>query len=109
MERKELAEWIAIIVIMIAWWPRIFFGYDPLWYHVLIVYVSPIVLVAILIVRYRRVREGFEYSERVIKAQHKAAGRDVIGAPKQREESGLPWLAPPSAPPEEPREGEKRN
>jgi len=95
VERNELVEWIVIVLVIVAWWPRIFFGYDPLWYHLLIYYISPIVLVVILVVRYRRVREGFEYSEQVIRAQHKAAGREMLGTPKQREETALPWMTPP--------------
>jgi len=96
MERNEFIEWIIIILVIVAWWPHIFLGYDPLWYHILIYYVTPSTLVVILVIRYRRVREGFEYSEQVIKAQHKAAGRDMLGSPRDQQGGSLPWMGPPA-------------
>ncbi|NLO04876.1 MAG: hypothetical protein GX131_03495 [candidate division WS1 bacterium] len=79
MERNELIEWLLIIASIIAWWPRIFLGYDPLWYHVLIYYVTPLLLVVILFRRYRRMQEGFEYSRKIVDAQHKMTGANVLG------------------------------
>lgn len=98
MERNELAEWIVMILIIASWWPKIFIGYGPVWYNLVVYLVGPIVLVAIFVVRYRRVREGFEYSENVIKAQHKAAGRDHLGGEQQGPVSPYPGV--PMPPPE---------
>ncbi len=79
MERNELLEWIVMILAIVAWWPKIFFGFDAAWYMALIYGVTPLVLVAILIVRHRRMQEGFAYSKEVIDAQHNASGKNVLG------------------------------
>ena len=79
MDRQEIVEWALIILVILAWWPRIFLGYDPTWYHVLTHYVSPIVLAIILVRRYRRVQAGFEYSRKIVDAQHQATGSNVLG------------------------------
>ena len=81
MERRELIEWVVIIAIILAWWPRIFVGYDPPWYNVLIYWVSPLVLIYILVIRFRRVQAGLEQSEKILDAQHRAAGANVLGYP----------------------------
>ncbi len=83
MERNELIEWIVMLLVIVAWWPKIFFNYDPGWYQVLIYLVTPLTLMAIFAIRYRRVREGFEYSKGIIDAQHKASGKNVLGATEQ--------------------------
>ncbi len=57
-----------MIAFVIAWWPRIL-GYDPLWYHIIIYYVCPIVLIFITIRRMKANREGFKMSEDMIDAQ----------------------------------------
>ena len=80
MERNELIEWIVMLLVIVAWWPKIFLNYDPGWYHVLIYLVTPLTLMVIFAVRYRRVREGFEYSKKIIDAQHKASGKNVLGS-----------------------------
>jgi len=73
MERNELIEWIVIILCVIAWWPLIFWNFNPLWYHLLIYYGAPLALVLIFIRRHRRMKAGLEYSEQVAKSQ--IAGR----------------------------------
>ncbi|MGC9320013.1 MAG: hypothetical protein ACP5KN_18420 [Armatimonadota bacterium] len=79
MDRGELIEWIIILAIIVAWWPHLFLGYDVGWYHALIYYISPIVLAVILVRRYRRMQEGFEYSRKIVDAQHQATGANVLG------------------------------
>ncbi len=59
-----------MLALIVAWWPRIFVGYDPAWYHILLFYVSPIVLIFIAVRRFRDMQEGFKHSERMIKGQH---------------------------------------
>ncbi|MGD9495096.1 MAG: hypothetical protein AB7Y46_02175 [Armatimonadota bacterium] len=83
MERRELIEWVVIIAGILAWWPRIFMGYDAGWYNALIYAVYPIVLIAILVTRWRRVHEGFEYSRKIVDAQHQASGRNILGPQPQ--------------------------
>lgn len=83
MERHELIEWAVIILVILAWWPKIFLGFEADWYHVLTHYVSPIVLVIILVRRYRRVQEGFEYSRKIVDAQQQATGANVLGRSAQ--------------------------
>ena len=75
MSRTALVEWIAIIGIIVAWWPRIFLGYDPLWYHILIYYFSLPILAIILVRRFRANEAGFRVSEDMLKAQR--GGRPV--------------------------------
>lgn len=69
MHRSELIEWIIIIAGIVAWWPRIFWGYDPGWYHALIYYIFPLALIVIFFRRFARVRAGLKYSEDVAKTQ----------------------------------------
>ncbi len=81
MERAEVIEWIVIIGAILAWWPRIFMGYNPLWYHVLIYYVTPLLLALIFVRRLRRMEQGLEYSRKIVDAQHKASGTNILGYP----------------------------
>lgn len=69
MKRSEIIEWVIILLAVLLWWPRIFLGYDPRWYHLLIYYVVPLVLLIIFIRRYRRMKEGLAYSKEMIHSQ----------------------------------------
>ncbi len=98
MSRRELAEWLLILLIIIGWWPRIFLGYDPLWYHILIYYLAPVVLVVILLRRFRAMQAGFEYSERMMKGQRLTQPPDTKPGEKQQPSSPsapLPFMGPP--------------
>lgn len=79
MERSEIIEWALIILVIVAWWPWIFLGYDAGWYFILTHYVSPIVLAIILWRRYRRVQKGFAFSRKIVDAQQQATGANVLG------------------------------
>lgn len=81
MQRTELIEWIVMIGVIVAWWPRVFMGYDPLWYHVLVYYVTPLALIVIFVRRYRRMEKGLEYSQKVMDERHKASGANILGYP----------------------------
>ena len=84
MERRELAEWIVIITGIVAWWPRAFFSYSSGWYNALIYVIYPIALVVILVLRWRRMHEGLEFSRKIVDAHHQATGANVMGEqPKQ--------------------------
>jgi|WetSurMetagenome_2_1015567.scaffolds.fasta_scaffold1771258_2 hypothetical protein len=78
MEKSEMWEWVIILLCVVGWWPRIFLNYDPLWYHLLIYYVAPIVLIVIAVRRYRRMKAGLDYSE------HMLSGGSPNRDPKQR-------------------------
>lgn len=79
MRRDELIEQIIMIAVLVGFLVHIFTGYDPRWLHIALYYVSPIALAIILVRRYRRMREGFEYSRQIVDAQHAASGRNVLG------------------------------
>ncbi len=108
MERREIIEWIVIIACIVAWWPYLFFRYDPMWYHVLIFYISPLVLVYILVVRYRRMQEGFEFSRKIVDQQHRMTGANVLGRDSQPTgpQSPYPGIVLPSPPDESEDENE---
>ncbi len=98
MSRRELVEWILIVLIIIAWWPRIFLGYDPLWYHILIYYLAPLVLILVFVRRFRAMQEGFEYSEQMMKAQRPTQLLDPDSSDAKQQSppsSPLPFMAPP--------------
>ena len=84
MRTDELVEQIIMIAVLAGFLVHIFTGYDPRWFHVSLYYVSPIVLAIILVRRYRRMQEGFEYSRKVVDAQHQATGANVVGRDAQR-------------------------
>jgi len=88
MERNEIIEQAVMIAIIVAWLVRIFTGYDAPWFHVLIYYAAPVALVWILVVRWRRVHEGFEYSRKIVDAQHQATGANIVG--RQPQTGGRP-------------------
>jgi hypothetical protein len=68
MDRTELIEWIIIILCVVLWWP-LMFHFNPAWYRTLLYVGEPIVLLVILIRRFRRMKSGFDYSEQVMKSQ----------------------------------------
>lgn len=67
MNRTELIEWIVMIASVVLWWPRIFMGYDPLWYHLLIYVGVPVALVVIFFRRFARMKAGLKFSEDSLK------------------------------------------
>jgi hypothetical protein len=102
MNRVEVIEWIVIMLVIVSWWPRIFLGYgynhDPMWYHLLTHYVSPLVLIVIVLRRWRRMQEGFHYSEEML--QHQQMGKPGSESGETQSADGrtpsLPFV-PPSA------------
>lgn len=79
MERREIVEQAAMIGIILAWLVRIFTGFHAIWFHALIYYAAPVVLVWIMVVRWRRMHEGFEFSRRIVDQQHRLTGANVLG------------------------------
>lgn len=96
MERREIVEQAAMIGIILAWLVRIFTGFHAIWFHALIYYAAPAVLVWILVVRWRRMHEGFEFSRRIVDQQHRLTGANVLGErPSPGPQSSHPGMMPP--------------
>ncbi|MFW6156575.1 MAG: hypothetical protein ACOC7J_04590 [Armatimonadota bacterium] len=101
MRKDELVEQFIMIAVLVGFLVHIFTGYDPRWFHALLYYVSPIVLAVILVRRYRRMQEGFDYSRKIVDAQHQATGANVLGrqnaagGPNAGPQSSYPGVALP--------------
>ena len=69
MSLGELFEWIAMIAVIVGWWPLIFLG----WYHPAYRYslyiASAVILGIILVRRIIRLEEGFRYSRKIVEMQ----------------------------------------
>ncbi|MFP4249992.1 MAG: hypothetical protein ACLFU7_10065 [Armatimonadota bacterium] len=103
MRTDELVEQIFMIAVLVGFLFHIFTGYDPRWFHVALYYVSPVVLAIILVRRYRRMQEGFEYSKKIVDAQHQATGANVVGrdpTPPSGVQSPYPGVVLPDQGPE---------
>ena len=72
VSRQEFWEWIAMIAIIISWWPRLFLSWDNPAYLVLIYVVDPIIVIVITRRRWKRMNEGFDHSKSVLDATQKA-------------------------------------
>jgi len=81
--RQELWEWIAMIAIIISWWPRLFLGWGHPIYLALIYFVEPVLLLIIFRRRLKRMNEGFDHSKSIIDATQKA--REEAEKATQRE------------------------
>ena len=79
MRTDELVEQMIMIAILVGFLVHIFTGYHPEWLRILLYYVSPLVLLVIFYRRYKRMQEGFEYSRKVVDAQHAAHGTNTLG------------------------------
>jgi len=93
MRRDELIEQIIMIAVLVGFLFHIFSGYDPRWFHILLYYVSPVALAVILVRRYRRMQAGFEYSRKVVDAQHQATGANVMGRDGNAEMPEVPGVS----------------
>ncbi len=81
MPRDELLEWIALIVVIVAWWPGALFGWFPLWYKLTVYIFSLGVVGVILVRRVRKVRENLRYSREIMEAQRRAQPRPPLEGP----------------------------
>jgi hypothetical protein len=72
MTRSELLEWIAMLLIIVLWWPVLFMSWSPDWYRWSLTLVSAIVLTVIFVRRLRQVNEGFAMSESMMRARIEA-------------------------------------
>ena len=102
MTRSELSEWIAMILIIILWWPPLFAGWFPDWYRYCLYLLSFVVLGGIFVRRLRRVNEGFRMSEGMMQAKIAAEEQARGGKPSLDEKtppdvSGqVPFMPPPA-------------
>ena len=71
MTRGELAEWLAMIGIILAWWPFIFLGWTFAAYRYPLYVVSLAVLAAILVRRLARLEEGLRHSRKIMEMQQR--------------------------------------
>ena len=78
MERAELGEWIAMILVILAWWPRLF-GWFPLPYRVFVYALSAAVVTIVFVRRLRRVREGLRYSQEILESQRNSQPPPPLG------------------------------
>lgn len=98
MRKDELIEQIIMIAVLVGFLVHIFTGFDPPWFHALLYYVSPVALAVILVRRYRRMQEGFDYSRKIVDAQHQVTGANVVGRdaqPPRGPQSPYPGVALP--------------
>jgi len=68
MVKGELAEWIAMLAVIAAWWPLLL-GWGPAWYRYPLYVVSFAVLIYVFIRRWGRMQAGLRESENMLKAQ----------------------------------------
>ena len=83
MEREEWIEWIALIVVILLWWPLLLFHWFPLPYRIFLYAFSAAVLVTITVRRVRRVREGLHYSNEIMESQRRAQGPRPLNEPRE--------------------------
>lgn len=69
MSRAETLEAVAMLVIIVAWWPAIFLRWDALWYRVPLYVLSLMGVLVIFVRRIRRLHEALGYSRRLIEQQ----------------------------------------
>lgn len=79
MHKDELVEQIVMIAILAGFLVHIFTGFSPEWLRIALYYVSPVALLVIFYRRYKRMQEGFEFSRKIVDAQHQASGRNMLG------------------------------
>lgn len=87
MSRIELAEWLAMILIIVLWWPLIFSTWGPAWYRYPLIAVSAVALVAIFIRRLKLVNDGFRMSEQMMQARFEAERKARGGDPDLSEQT----------------------
>lgn len=103
MSKSELAEWLVMILIILVWWPPIFFNWGPAWYMTGLYAISGVGLMAILIRRLRRMQEGFEVSEQMMRTKIAAEEQARGGKPSLDEKqppdvsAQLPFTQDPTA------------
>lgn len=71
MTRTEIGEAIAMIVVIMAWWPFVLLGWRPPTYRLILYSVSAIVVIVIFVRRARRLHEALQHSRRIIEQQQK--------------------------------------
>jgi len=104
MSKTELVEWIAMILVIVLWWPMLFFDWAPAYYRYPLYVVSVVVLLAVFRARLRRLNEGFRVSETMMDARRRAEDAARGGKPSLDEKEPpdvtgqLPFM--PGSPPE---------
>ena len=89
MNRTELAEWIVMILVIVLWWPVVFADWSPEYYRYPLYVFSFVSLVGILVLRLRRLNEGFKVSEGMMQ-QKIAAEEQARGGKPSLDEKAPP-------------------
>ncbi len=101
MSTAEIIEGVAMIGVIVAWWPYLFLGWDAPAYRACLYLGSLVILVAILLRRLARMREGLKYSRHMMDEQEafrKATqGPLNLEAPPPQREPGKPKGDKPSS------------
>ncbi len=111
MSKTELVEWTVMILIIVLWWPVVFMAWGPAWYQYPLSVVSFGALLVIFRNRLRRLNQGFQVSEEMMEARHKAEEMARGGRPSLDEKEApdvseqLPFMPPPVPPDDERRNG----
>jgi len=69
MSKTEWAEWIAMIVIIVLWWPVLFSPWAPDYYRYGLSVLSAATLITIFVRRIGRMNKGFSESENMMAAK----------------------------------------
>jgi hypothetical protein len=69
MSTAEIIEGLAMIGVIVAWWPYLFLGWNGTAYSVCLYAGSFVILVGILLRRLKRMREGLKYSRHMMDQQ----------------------------------------
>lgn len=104
MSRIELAEWLAMILVIVLWWPVVFAAWGPPWYRIPLTVGSLVILGLIFRRRLALLNQGFSESERMMQMRFEAEKRARGGDPDLSEKrppdvsDQLSFLRPSSAP-----------
>jgi hypothetical protein len=88
MIKGELAEWIAMIGVIIAWWPPLLFKWAPAWYRYPLYLVSIVVLGGIFLRRWTRMQEGLRESREMLEGQRNKDVLPGMPPPPGRDDKG---------------------
>ncbi len=114
MPRYEVLEWVAMILVIVLWWPPLFMGWFPDWYRVSLYALSALTVLVVFVRRLRRVNEGLAMSEQMMQTRFAAEEKVRGGKPSLDEKAPpdvtgeLPLMPPEGTQADAPRAGKGR-
>ena len=87
MTRSEFIEWLLMLLIIILWWPVLFGSWSADWYRWSLTVFSAVTLSVIFVRRLKKVNEGFEMSESMMRARIAAEEQARGGKPSLDEKT----------------------